>query len=279
MFSYLLPTITPIPRGYECSAIIPTKLVTNLLLQEEKCKINFNFKVYGNGKLIDEQNILKTLSKNEECPNIHFKTTINKNNFNCHCYCELYIHSPEKIAIFSERKTISYYPFCHDKNKKTFFSDTSYKYGSPSIIFGMAHFKKYVETYSVFHINKERDLGESLLFTNPYDKKILVRFKTSDNREIKPLIINPKHATDLDLKCILNDDEDEWKGHIQLLASNRVGMFNFKHSFQDPTLVSDLEHLDPYRAEQTHLRFFQILRNQLVNKINLIKHTLNATRY
>ena len=76
-----------------------------------------------------------------------------------------------------------------------------------------------------------------------------------------------------------HDEESEWKGHVQLLASNRVCMFNFKHSFQDPTLISDLEHLDPYRAEQTHLRFFQILRSQLGNKINLIKHTLNAKRY
>ena len=57
MFSYLLPTIIPLPRGYECSAIIRTKLVTNLLLKEERCKINFNFKVYGNGELIDEQNM------------------------------------------------------------------------------------------------------------------------------------------------------------------------------------------------------------------------------
>ena len=182
----------------------------------------------------------------------------------------------EKIGIFSQRETISYYPFCHDKNKKTFFSDTSYKYGSSSIIFGMEHFKKYVETYSVFHIDKQRDLGESLLFTNPYDKKILIRFKTSDNREIKPLIINPKHATDLDLKCILNNEENEWKGHVQLLASNRAGMFNFKHSFQDPTVISDLEHLDPYRAEPTHLKFFRILRNQLGHKINLIKHILSS---
>ena len=147
MFSYLLPTITPLPRGYECSTIIPTKLVTNLLLKEERCKINFNFKVYGNGKLIDEQNILKILSKNEDCPNIYFKTTINKNNLNCHHYSELNIDSPEKIFLFPQREMISYYPFCHDKNKKTFFSDTSYKYGSPSIIFGMEHFKKYVETF------------------------------------------------------------------------------------------------------------------------------------
>jgi len=276
MFSYLLPTIIPLPRGYECSAIIPTKLVTNLLLKEERCKINFNFKVYGNGELIDEQNILKTLSKNEDCPNIHFKTTINKKNLNFHCYCELYIDSPEKLDIFSQRKMVSLYPFCHDKNKKTFFSDNSYKYGSPSIIFGMEHFEKYVETYSVFHIDKQRDLGESLLFINPYDKKILVRFKTSDNREIKPLIINPKHATDLDLKCILNNEENEWKGHVQLLASNRAGMFNFKHSFQDPTVISDLEHLDPYRAEPTHSRFFKILRNQLADKINLTKHILSS---
>jgi len=279
MFSYLLPTITPLPRGYECSIIIPIKLVTNLFLKEERCKVNFNFKVYGNGKLIDEQNILKILSKNEDYSNICFKTTINKNNLNCHCYSELNIDSPEKIGLFSKREMISYYPFHHDKNKKTFFSDVSYKYGSPTIIFDMSHFKKYVETYSVFHIDKQRDLGESLLFTNPYDKKILIKFKTSDSREIKPLIINPKHAIDLDLKCILNDEEKEWKGHIQLWANNRVGMFNFKHSLQDPTLISDLEHLDPYRAEQTHLRFFQILRSQLGNKINLIKNTLNAKRY
>ena len=53
-------------------------------------------------------------------------------------------------------------------------------------------------------------------------------------------------------------------------------MFNFKHSFQDPTVISDLEHLDPYRAEPTHSRFFKILRNQLGHKINLIKHILSS---
>ena len=53
-------------------------------------------------------------------------------------------------------------------------------------------------------------------------------------------------------------------------------MFNFKHSFQDPTLVSDLEHLDPYRSQYSHQRYSKFLRNLIGNKLNLLK--INAQR-
>ena len=67
----------------------------------------------------------------------------------------------------------------------------------------------------------------------------------------------------ISLAPLLLKGEEMWAGQIQITATNRVITFNVKHSFKDPTNISDHEHLDPYRGEPTHFPATQWLRLRL----------------
>ena len=56
------------------------------------------------------------------------------------------------------------------------------------------------------------------------------------------------------------EKESFWQGHIQIKATNWIITFNYKHSLKNNKIISDYEHLDPYRGEPTFLPSFQLLR-------------------
>ena len=58
-------------------------------------------------------------------------------------------------------------------------------------------------------------------------------------------------------------EETKWSGHMQLTASNRIVTFNFKHSFKNKKIISDYEHLDPFRGEETYMPLTRSLRNKI----------------
>jgi len=64
----------------------------------------------------------------------------------------------------------------------------------------------------------------------------------------------------VDLAQLLEVGEWRWRGRLQLTANNRLITFDVKHSFADPTLITDHEHLDPFRADPTHLPLTRLLR-------------------
>ena len=39
--------------------------------------------------------------------------------------------------------------------------------------------------------------------------------------------------------------------------------FNFKHSFKNKKIISDYEHLDPFRGEETYIPLTKFLRNKI----------------
>ena len=51
-----------------------------------------------------------------------------------------------------------------------------------------------------------------------------------------------------------------WKGHIQIYATNRLITFNYKHKLNDNSIISDFEHLDPYRLENTTYSLSELAR-------------------
>jgi hypothetical protein len=62
------------------------------------------------------------------------------------------------------------------------------------------------------------------------------------------------------LEGLIEDGETGWCGQIQITATNRVITFDLKHSLREPDLISDHEHLDPYRGEPTHFPASRWLR-------------------
>ena len=110
----------------------------------------------------------------------------------------------------------------------------------------------YIDAYPVIRIDKTRDLGETFVLINPYKRPILAQIVTHDGRSLPRTRISPESACNVDLSALLQGNETAWTGHVQLTANNRLIPFNIKHSFQDPTLISDHEHLDPYRSDPTY---------------------------
>ncbi len=63
----------------------------------------------------------------------------------------------------------------------------------------------------------------------------------------------------INLAELIAPDEPRWMGRIQLTANNRVITHIVKHSISDPTRISTVEHLDPFRADPTHSPLFRWL--------------------
>tara|TARA_Y100001934_G_C12115989_1_gene660818 strand:- start:593 stop:886 length:294 start_codon:yes stop_codon:yes gene_type:complete len=73
-----------------------------------------------------------------------------------------------------------------------------------------------------------------------------------DGRQLPRIRVQPESALNVHLSDLLQEDEESWSGHIQVTANNRLVTFSLKHSMKDIAVISDHEHLDPYRSDPTH---------------------------
>jgi hypothetical protein len=253
---YVYPTIVSLPLGYDCTVEIPTDQIedrldpeiasamvsvrgqafrSGKLFYEKSCELHFHFGKLS-GDILDPFIVEDGMESGETEP----------------AYLELMIEATEDEPIFSSKRVFSTYTIYSKPGKKSFLSDNSYKYGSPPVIAQMAKFGKYVDAYPVIHLDRQRDLGESLVFINPYKRPILAKITTHDGRLLPRLRVMPESASNLDLSKLLDEGEDSWAGHIQVTANNRLVTFSLKHSMRDISVISDHEHLDPYRSDPTH---------------------------
>ena len=165
-----------------------------------------------------------------------------------------------KRQSFYGKAPIAFYAVYSAIGKKGFLSDNAYKFSSPPIISQIAAYGRFVETYSVIRIDRSRDYSDSLILINPYNKPILCTVVTMDGRKVPRLRVPALSARYMKLEGILKDDENYWEGEIQLTANNRLIVYDIKHALSDITIISDHEHLDPFRGDPTHLPFFQWCR-------------------
>ena len=182
-------------------------------------------------------------------------------------YVDLEITSSDRNLIFSSNKGLGFYSIFTNKTKKTFLSDNAFKHGAASIIYQISVLKRYVDTFSAIHINKSKNFGETLFLINPFKKKIVSKIISNENKRIN-LIIPPESVRELNLNNFMTDNF-EWKGHIQIYATNRLVTFISKHAYDNSEMISDFEHLDPYRTENTTLSLAQMARVKLGNLLGL----------
>ena len=127
----------------------------------------------------------------------------------------------------------------------------------------VARFGKFVDGHPLIHIDGNRDLGETIILINPYQRPLVAEILGHDGRKMKKTRIDSHSARPIHLVDLLEDNEDEWIGQIQVTANNRVVAFNVKHSLADPTVISDHEHLDPFRAGPTGIPVTQVARQKV----------------
>lgn len=272
---YVYPTVVSLPLGYDCTVQIPVGQIENRLVQKTGIeKVLVEVTAYRDGEIFfkdefslefDDAKLVGSLpkpvtiedqkSKGEKSPG----------------FLEMAVVSLEEKPIFRTKAVFGLYSIYSKSGKKSFFSDNAYKYGSPPTIAQMAEFGQYVDAYPVIHIDKTRDLGETLVLINPYKRPILARVTTHDDRSLPRVKIAPESAVNVDMQALLQKGEQSWAGHVQLTANNRLIPFSIKHSFRDPSVISDHEHLDPYRSDPTFEPLTLTLRKWVGRKLRELR--------
>ncbi|MBM3527060.1 MAG: hypothetical protein FJX62_03120 [Alphaproteobacteria bacterium] len=257
--AFIFPSISSLPPGYDCRISIPTARIVNRVAGD--ADIHCTIKVYCNGQVLHtEEHDIKIAGGKavKELPQFVWPDHGEEWN-GAAGFAEVSFRSGDGKAVFTDTGVISFYAIYSKPGKKSFFSDNAFRYGSPPTIDQIAAFGKYVDAYPVIHLDRKRDLGETLTLINPYKKAIRAKIVTHDDRELRAKI-DPESVTNVRLAGLLNDGENEWIGHLQLIATNRLVTFHIKHSLAQPEIISDHEHLDPFRADPTHFPLTQFLR-------------------
>ncbi len=100
--------------------------------------------------------------------------------------------------------------------------------------------------------------------------------KGYDGRRPRRLRVEPMTGRMVDLADLIAPDEPRWMGQTQLTANNRVITHIVKHSMSDPTRISTVEHLDPFRADPTHFPLFRWLRLSVGESIQSVLRACRA---
>ncbi len=254
MHSYIFPSVVSLPLGYDCAVPMEIGQAAERL-GKRPARLHYGIRVYRAGvELAHERRELRfadgRLADGSAQPfSWPDQAPLGQRE---PAYGEVYCEGADGSAVFAQKLPFSTYAIYSKPGKKSFFSDNNYKYGAPPIIDQMAEFGQYVESYPVIHLDRTLDLAETLAFINPYVRPVNGRVLTHDGRQLRGIRIEPRSSLHVALTPLLRDDEDRWLGQIQLTANNRLIVFHIKHSLRDPLVISDHEHLDPFRAEPTH---------------------------
>tara|TARA_B100000787_G_C16165609_1_gene283698 strand:- start:8 stop:814 length:807 start_codon:yes stop_codon:yes gene_type:complete len=260
-FPYIYTTIVTLPLGYHTRVMVPvSKIQERVSKNVSDYNIEVKFIAFRKGEnFFEESKIINKLSSGI----LEFEISDQDGLCSDSGYAELTFVEKNHQPIFNSRTVMSFYTSYYHENKKSFLSDNAYKFGSPTTILQMAKIKKYIDTYPTVEIDKEKDLDETLVFINPYKRIIKAKIFTADARKIENIKISPFSVKEILLSELLMSEETKWSGHMQLTASNRIVTFNFKHSFKNKKIISDYEHLDPFRGEETYMPLTRSLRNKI----------------
>ena len=254
MYHYLLPLIIAFPRGYDVNVIVPLWQISERLVSNKQEEILITCNLINDGQILIKKEKKINLSKE----NFEKKTESFKFNemegLENPSYIEVEIVSKNKNLIFKNNNGLSFYSIFSSEFKKTFFSDNAFKTGAPNVIFQISKIKKFVDTYSAINVNISKLLGETMLFINPFKKKIICKIVDELNNSLD-LIIPPESCRQKKMNYF-NDFRkiNDWN------ATNRLITFYFKHKLDDDKLISDFEHLDPYRLENTTVSLSELAR-------------------
>lgn len=265
--NYLYPTISSLPAGYDCAIVLPLERIAERLL-DGNGRVSCDFAVYFNGETVSENKVILDFEDGvlRGPPPTPFVWKDAGDDWNGETgFLELTIQSPHKQAIFNSKRVIGFYSIYSKPGKKSFFSDNAYKMAAPPVINQIAAYGRYVDGYPVVHIDRDKDLGETLTLINPYKKPVLVEVRTCKGRRLPRTRVAPHSAALIRMEKLLGSDERLWIGQIQVTANNRLVTYHLKHSLRDPRVISDHEHLDTYRGEATHLPATRWLRQAVGN--------------
>jgi len=272
-YSYMIPSISSLPYGYDCTVAVPLDKVANNLVGGTG-RVLQGISVYSEGERITQYEEMHVFEKgrrvSEGAPPFVWQDQFAEGVSG---YLENSFRAENEAPLFASNTVLPFYSIYSKAGKKAFFSDNAYLYAAPPVIAQIAEYGQYVDGYPVTRIDRECDYGESIIFINPYHKPIKASITTAEIGIIPGIRIPPLSTRMISLESLLEDDMRNWAGQIQITATNRVITFDVKHSLRDPSLISDHEHLDPYRGEPTHFpatRWFRLRVGKLLMRRGLL---------
>lgn len=261
--SYLIPIIAWLPKGYDCSIVMPLGEIAQRLPKGTGSIIRA-WTAYRDGAPVAEGEERISFDKGRPLGEPANEVTWHGADLDDWPveggYLEFAVRVADDAPLFSSNRPPAFYNVYAAPGRKSFFACHTWKFGSPQVIGQIAAFGRYADAYPVIHIDRECDLGDSLVLINPYRRPILAKILTNDGRRPRRQRIEPMSGRMIDLAALIAPDEDKWSGQIQLTANNRVITHIVKHALSDPTRIGSMEHLDPFRADPTHLPLFRWLR-------------------
>ena len=269
-FNYMIPVVGVIPEKYDCTLDPPFDNLAGCIT-EVGAEILWRVRVYRNAELLEsfEQSFEGSPGSIENAPGpIQLKRTEEEWREDARFFESDFI-SVSGEPTFSANTPPPFYTVYTSPGRKSFISDNAYKFSQPTIISQVAAYGRYLDAYAPLLIDRTKDYEESVALTNPYNRDNICRILASDGRKIEPIRVPALSTRIVPLSQLLDETEDRWQGRIQLTAFNRLITFNVKHALSDRGIINDFEHLDPFRAEPTHLPAFQIFRQWIGEKLKL----------
>lgn len=266
-FSFIYSSVTPLNRGYDCVVPVPVDQIASRVRIPDATVV-VTASITCEGEVVDEREITIEPARNRgehalQTFDFRYSDYAGLENVP---FLEIATREKDGKPAFASRRALSFYTVFHANGKKTFFSDNNYKFGTPTVIEQIARFSKFVEGMAVVRVSRSKNLGETVTIINPYKMPVLAAISANDGRSLPRVRIPAMSVRQVNLGQFLRDDEDEWSGHIQITAKNRVILFQLKHAFDDLTLVTDQEHSDSFRADPTHMPLFRKVKNFLGNR-------------
>ena len=262
-YSYLIPSISALYPGHSCCVADNLRGVGELLLDGTGVVVQ-KIDVYSEGQRIFSDQIEHRFENGnllgDPPPTFHWPARPDQWPGG---YLENGFYVEDEAPLFSNNIPPNFYAIYTRAGNKSFFSDNMLKYSSPAVIAQIAAYGKFIDGYSAVRIDRARDFTETLVMINPYQRPVIANVHSDTAGEIRRIRIEPNSAAHVRLDRLLEESDAAWSGQIQISASNRVITYIMKHSFVDPLLITDHEHLDPYRGESTHLPAFSWLRLNL----------------
>ena len=262
--NFLIPIIVWLPRGYELT-IVSSKERIEESMPGWSGQIERYAQVMCDGKVLEENRLTADVVEGKivsDWPDSYSCAAGKNSDWPADGgFLEFGIRSVDESQAFSTKRLPGAYHLFTGDGVKPFVLCQAWKFGSPQVITQIAAFGRYVDAYSVIHIDFDKDIGDSLALLNPYKKPVVAEIVASGQIKLPRVRIAPHTAKRIDLATLVPDGARAWQGAIQLSANNRLVTQIVKHSLKNPDNLTTVEHLDPFRGDPTHMPAFQMLRN------------------
>jgi len=261
-YNYLVPRVSPLLADYNCTGSIN---VAELIkrLRDARATLRHTVRIYHEGAIVDERVQILDIRDGALANSVverYSWTAVGAMWGDIPGFLEEDVRVVDGAQLFASKHNRPTYVAHWSPCRKGYLINLSPKFADPRAIDQIAEFNRFVDTCSTVWVDQERDYGESFIFVNPFTQPIVVKIQAEDGRTIRGTKIPPLSGRRVGLDRLLRGNERSWQGQVQITASNRLLISNCKHSFSDPSDVTDLEHLDPYRTDPTHLPAFKWLR-------------------